>query len=194
MTVMQALLMRAFGRPPGVLGRLGGAIMARTNADFGAWVSSLLDVGPSDAVIEVGFGPGVVIRRLSELAAEGRVAGIDASREMLKQARARNAMAIQRGRVELRQSSVENLPFVDASFDKALAINSMQVWPDTEAGLREMRRVLRPLGEIALGFSVHSGQSSDGLIDRVEAAGFENVRMSTSQNGFCVLATKPERP
>jgi ubiquinone/menaquinone biosynthesis C-methylase UbiE len=194
MSVMQALLMRAFGRPRGFLGRLGGAIMARTNADFGAWVCSLLDLRPSDAVIEVGFGPGVVIRRLSELAAEGRVAGIDTSTEMLAQARARNAAAIRTGRVELRQGSVESLPFADASFDKALAINSMQVWPNAETGLREVKRVLRPLGEIAVGFSVHSGQRSEGMTDRIAAAGFENVRMPTSQNGFCVLATKPKAP
>jgi Methylase involved in ubiquinone/menaquinone biosynthesis len=191
MTVLQALLMRAFGRPQGILGRLGGAIMARANANFGAWVSSLLDVGRTDTVLEVGFGPGVVIQRLSALAVEGHVAGIDVSREMLEQARARSAMAIRRGRVDLRQGSVENLPFADASFDKALAVNSMQVWPDTAAGLREIWRILKPGGKIALGFSVHSGQSREGLTDRVEAAGFKNVRVETAQNGFCVVATKP---
>ena len=39
-----------------VLGRLGGVIMARMNADCGAWVSDLLKVGPNDSVLEVGFG------------------------------------------------------------------------------------------------------------------------------------------
>lgn len=194
MTVLQALLMRAFGRPQGILGRLGGAIMACTNENYGAWVSSLLDVAPTDAILEVGFGPGVVIQRLSALAVEGHVAGIDVSREMLKQARARSATAIRRGRVDLRQGSVENLPFADASFDKALAVNSMQVWPDTAAGLREIWRILKPGGKIALGFSVHSGQSGEGLTDKVEAAGFKNVRMATAQNGLCVVATKPDQP
>jgi len=35
--------------------------MARMNADCGVWVSGLLNVGPSDHVYEVGFGPGVII-------------------------------------------------------------------------------------------------------------------------------------
>jgi ubiquinone/menaquinone biosynthesis C-methylase UbiE len=94
--------------------------MARMNADCGAWVSDLLEVGPNDRVLEVGFGPGVIIQRLAELAAAGHVAGVDQSREMVEQARARNATAIRDGRVDLRHGSVENLPFDDDSFDKAL--------------------------------------------------------------------------
>ena len=149
--LMRSILMRAFGRPQGVLGRLGGVIMARTNDDCGAWVIDLLMVTPNDRVLEVGFGPGVVIQRLAKLGVAGHVAGIDLSREMVEQARSRNAAAIQHGRVELRRGSVESLPFDDDSFDKALAINSMQVWPNAATGLREVRRVMKAGGGIALG-------------------------------------------
>jgi ubiquinone/menaquinone biosynthesis C-methylase UbiE len=107
------------------------------NADCGSWVSDLLEIRPNDSVLEVGFGPGVVIQRLSKLATAGHVAGIDQSQEMVEQARARNATAIQSGRVDLRHGSVESLPFDGNSFDKALAINSMQLWPDATTGLRE---------------------------------------------------------
>ena len=92
MSTMRNILMRMFGRPRGFLGRLGGIIMARTNEECGSWVIKLLDIGPSESVLEVGFGPGVIIQRLSNLA--GHVAGIDRSHEMLQQARARNAEAI----------------------------------------------------------------------------------------------------
>ena len=146
MSVMRNIFMHTFGRPQGVLGRLDGIIMARMNADCGAWVSDLLEVAPNDSVLEVGFGPGLVIQRLSNLAAAGRVAGIDQSWEMVEQARARNATAIQSDRVDLRHGSVESLPFDDNSIDKAVAINSMQVWPDAVAGLREIRRVMKPGG------------------------------------------------
>jgi ubiquinone/menaquinone biosynthesis C-methylase UbiE len=43
------------------------------------------------------------------------------------------------------------LLFEDDTFDKALAINSMQVWADAMAGLREIRRVLKSGGRVALG-------------------------------------------
>ena len=77
MSIVRTIFMRAFGRPQGVLGRLGGVIMARMNADCGAWVAGLLEVRPDDAVLEVGFGPGVIIQRLANLASSGRVAGIE---------------------------------------------------------------------------------------------------------------------
>src|SRR5215813_2348663 len=141
---MRTVLMHMFGRPRGVLGRVGGIIMAKTNEACGIWVTDLLQVGPQDSVLEVGFGPGVIIQRLSKLASAGHVAGIDPSREMVEQARARNATGIEGGLVDLRRGSVESLPFDDNSFDKALAINSMQVWPDSKTGLTEIRRVMKP--------------------------------------------------
>jgi ubiquinone/menaquinone biosynthesis C-methylase UbiE len=165
--------------------------MARMNADCGAWVSDLLEVGPNDRVLEVGFGPGVIIQRLAELAAAGHVAGVDQSREMVEQARARNATAIRDGRVDLRHGSVENLPFDDDSFDKALAINSMQVWSQAMAGLREVRRVMKPDGRIALGFTPYSGQPNKGLAEALTAAGFREAHVVEGDQGFCALATKP---
>jgi ubiquinone/menaquinone biosynthesis C-methylase UbiE len=149
MSATRNILMRTFGRPQGILGRFGGIIMARMNEDCGARVTALLEIERHDRVLEVGFGPGVVIQRLSKLASAGHVAGIDQSKEMVEQARARNANAIRSGHVDLRHGTVERLPFDDGSFDKALAINSMQVWLDASAGLREMRRVIKPGGRIA---------------------------------------------
>jgi SAM-dependent methyltransferase len=110
MRLMRSILLHSFGWPQGILGRLGGVIMARMNADCGTWVTDLLEVRPNDKVLEVGFGPGVVIQRLARLAYAGHVAGIDRSREMVGQARTRSATAVQEGRVELRHGSVESLP------------------------------------------------------------------------------------
>ncbi|MFC3285019.1 class I SAM-dependent methyltransferase [Litchfieldella rifensis] len=191
MSIMQSILLRTFGRPRGVLGRLGGAMMARMNEDCGTWVIDLLEVAANDRVLEIGFGPGVVIQHLSNRVSTGHVAGIDPSHEMVEQAGARNAAAIHSGRVELRHGSVENLPFEDGSFDKVLAINSMQVWADAEAGLREVRRVLRSGGSIALGFTPYSGQSPASLPETLMAAGFTKAHVREKDKNFCVLAIKP---
>ena len=139
MSVLESTFLRMFGRPTGMLGKLGGIIMARMNAPFAHCVIRLLDIQPGDKVLEIGFGPGVGIQLLAKSAPGGRVAGVDCSREMVKQATARNAEAIERGVVDLRHGSVEKLPFEDSTFDAVVAINSMQVWPDVTAGLREAR-------------------------------------------------------
>ena len=185
------ILMHMFGRPRGVLGKLGGTIMARMNSACGAWVVDLLAIKPSDRVLEVGFGPGVVIQNLARLASAGHVAGVDPSREMVAQAQARNASAIQSGRVELRLGSAESLPLEDDSFDKALAINSMQVWPDPVAGLRELRRVLKPGGKVALGFTPYSGQQKETLSELLSTAGFGALELDENAENFCVLGIRP---
>jgi SAM-dependent methyltransferase len=188
MSVGRNILMRMFGRPRGLLGRLGGILMARANQPHAVWVISLLDVRQEDNVLEVGFGPGVAIELLAGSAQH--VAGIDPSSAMLGQATQRNAEAIGDGRVDLRQGSADRLPFADGSFDKAMAINSMQVWPDASAGLREIRRVLRSGGRLALAFTNYSGQSSEGVPETVTAAGFTDCRLVETDRAFCVLGTR----
>ena len=189
MSITRQILMRMFGKPRGFLGRCGGIVMAHTNDDCAASVIELLEVKSNETVLEAGFGPGVAIKRLSGLA--GHVTGIDQSREMIAQAQARNANAIKSGRVELRHGSVSSLPFADNTFHKAMAVNSMQIWPDAIAGLREMWRVMKSGGTIALGFTPYSGQKKEGLIDKLVAAGFTKPRVVEKSGNFCALATKP---
>jgi ubiquinone/menaquinone biosynthesis C-methylase UbiE len=186
MSVAHSILMRMFGRPKGLLGNLGGVIMARMNSECAAWVIDLLHIQPNDNVLEVGFGPGVGIQRVAELAA-GYIAGVDPSEEMVESATKRNATRT----VDLRRASAESLPFEDNVFDKAFAINSMQVWPDAIAGLREIRRVLKVGARIALGFTPYSGQRKTGLIETLTAAGFTDPQVVEGDKGFCAIATKP---
>ena len=188
MSIGSDILMRMFGCPRGLLGRLGGIILARANRRHAAWVVGLLDIRQQDSVLEIGIGPGVAVAMLAARAR--RVAGIDPSREMLRQATQRNAATISERRVELRQASADHLPFVDGSFNKVLAINSMQLWPDALAGLREISRVLRHGGQLALAFTEYSGQSREGIPELLAAAGFSNCRIADAAKAFCVLASR----
>jgi ubiquinone/menaquinone biosynthesis C-methylase UbiE len=137
-----------FSGPRGALGHVAGWLMARQNVPTNAWVVELLEVGPEDRVVEVGFGPGLALARNAERAAQ--VAGIDRSELMVAKARRRFATAIRAGRVDLRHGTVEQLPFADQAFTRAMAVNSLQFWPSVEAGLRELRRVLAPGGRLVL--------------------------------------------
>jgi ubiquinone/menaquinone biosynthesis C-methylase UbiE len=191
LSIVKFILMRAFGRPRGLLGKLGGIIMARANRTIAARAIELLDIRSNDRVLEVGFGPGVGVQLLAGKVSSGRVAGVDISEEMVEQAMVRNADGVEAGQVELRRGSVESLPFANETFDKALAINSMQVWPDAVAGLREIRRVIKPGGRVALGFTRHSGQPKEGLTEVVTAAGFADAHVREMESDFCALAIKP---
>jgi ubiquinone/menaquinone biosynthesis C-methylase UbiE len=94
-------------------------------------------------------------------------------------------------RVDLRYGSAERLPFADETFDKALAINSMQAWPDARAGLREIQRVLKRGGNVALAFTVNASQPKEGVAGSLTATGFARVRIVEGSKLFCAIATKP---
>lgn len=190
MSLAGAILRNSFGRPKGLLGKIGGRILARTNRICAVWVVDLLGVEPGERVIEIGFGPGVGLELLASAAPSAKIAGADVSEEMLRQAATRNKAAIENGQIELRLSSAENLPFPDRSFDKALSINSLHIWPDPAAGLREVWRVMKPDGRLAFAFTPQSGQGTEGLVPIVAAAGFSDVRILEGKDGFCVLARK----
>jgi ubiquinone/menaquinone biosynthesis C-methylase UbiE len=140
-------ILAQFGHPQGMRGWLVGHLMAVKNGARSRWTLSELRAQPGERVLEVGFGPGVDVRRLLRcVGEEGHVAGVDVSAEMVRQARARNRAAARAGRADLRQGSVGALPFAELSFDAAYSVNSAFFWPDLEAGLREIRRVLRDGG------------------------------------------------
>lgn len=76
--------------------------------------------------------------------------GVDHSQVMIRQARRRNRAAVRAGRVRLVHAPVESLSISDGPFDAALAVNTVGIWPDPTARLRELSRLLRPGGRIAL--------------------------------------------
>ena len=139
-----------FRKPSGLLGRFIGNGMARGNTYDASWTISLLDIQPEDRVLEIGFGPGVSTQYASERASRGLVAGIDHSDTMVQAARRRNAAAIKAGRVALQQGDVARLLYPDDSFDKAFSIHSIYFWTEPVACLKELRRVLKPGGLLAI--------------------------------------------
>ncbi len=128
----------------GTSGRLAGAVMARLNRDMEDAAVDELDPAPTDRVLAVGFGPGVGIATLVPRLPAGFVAGIDPSSAMVEQARRRNQAAVNEGRVELAATGAEAIPWPDATFDGAVAVNSIQLWQPFETSLYEIARVLTP--------------------------------------------------
>jgi ubiquinone/menaquinone biosynthesis C-methylase UbiE len=152
---------------------------------------ALLDIQAGDHVLEIGFGPGLAIQEAAALASSGLVAGVDRSEVMLRQARQRNAAAMRAGRLDLRLGSAVALPFSDGAFDKAFATNSLHHWPEPGAGLRELRRVLKPGGLVAI-IEQPRGSATDAQVQaladqraaQLADAGFREMR----------LEFKPMRP
>jgi SAM-dependent methyltransferase len=162
-----------FRGPHGALGQVAGWLMARKNLALNGWVAELADPRPGDRALEVGFGPGLLVALLAERAE--RVAGVDRSEVMLRQALRRNARLVRESRIDLRLGSVAELPFRDATFTRACSVNSLQFWPSVEEGLREIRRVLAPTGRLVLAQRMH--REGVGRYDR-SRFGMSEARVS----------------
>ena len=190
-----------FGRPTGFWGKVAGTIMAHrpSNRERNYWTVALLDIQPGDRVLEIGFGPGLALERVSRMVVNGFVAGIDHSEVMLRQAQKRNAKAIREGRVDLRMASVAALPSYPKPFDKILAVNSVQFWPDPVENLKMFRQILKPGGRIALTFQPRNPGATEEdaqragreILANLSRAGFSQVSLKTLPlkpvSAVCVL-------
>lgn len=91
-------------------------------------------------ILDAGCGSG---RTLDELVAYGTVHGIELDPVAAAAARAR-------GRGEVREGRLEELPWPDASFDLITCLDVIEHTPDDRVTLRELRRVCRPGGHLLL--------------------------------------------
>lgn len=140
-----------FHHPKGLFGCFVGVAMAKMYNDRLGWTVEMLNVRPQDHILEIGFGPGVALQKVSEWIEDGLVAGVDISRMMHRQASKRNKKAIREGQIKLELGSVHDMPFPDEQFDKVFAINSFHHWPQPqEKNLAEIRRVLKDRGVISI--------------------------------------------
>ncbi len=135
-------LIKQFGKPSGYLGNIAGFIMANrsSNIERSEWGISLLNIQPSDYVLEIGFGPGVAIKKMSDLVTNGIIYGIDHSELMVKKASDRNKKAILSGKVKLISASVSEFPAFDQAIDKVIDVNTFQFWEDPVNSLKEVKK------------------------------------------------------
>ncbi len=94
----------------------------------------------SPHILDVGCGTGANLEMLAQF---GQAEGVDVSPDALSFCRAR-------GLQNVRQGEAENLPYADASFDLVTGLDVVEHLDDDIAGLKEMRRVLRPGGRALL--------------------------------------------
>jgi SAM-dependent methyltransferase len=120
---------------------------------FEPWGRLLLDrtsLKSGDKVLDVATGPGTLARQAAELVGpSGRVTGIDSSPQMLGQARGLAPVA-GAAPVDYVEGTAQSLPFPDAQFDVVLCQQGLQFFTDQLGCLKEMKRVLKPGGRLAV--------------------------------------------
>ena len=188
MAILSRFLAGQFARPRGWVGRrLIGPWLDRIGERMNELTLDSLEIGPSDDLLEVGFGGGGLLAKLLERT-DGQVIGVDLSPEMVERARRRFRGE---GRLRLFRGSVQALPLASHSVDKACSVNNVYFWPDPVAALSELARVLKPGGRLALCFEPPSElkkwpghrfgfrlSEEAELRQLMASAGFDHLRVS----------------
>lgn len=169
-----------FGHPRGLLGRLGGAVMARGNVEQERWAVARAELRPGQQVLEVGAGPGLGVHLAANaVGRSGHVVGIDPSSTMRQLATARCDTDIRSGVAEIRPGTAETTGIPDTSIDAVLSVNNVMLW-DRSAALAELARVLRPGGRLVITVHQHVLDTpAEQLAEDVKAAGFDTIELTT---------------
>ncbi len=118
---------------------------------FAPWADRLIESASPRAgerVLDVGCGTGIVARKVAARIGSEHVVGLDLNPNMLAVARSvadKDGLAI-----TWTEGRAEELPYPDASFDLVLCQFALMFFADRSAALREMRRVVRDDGRVAI--------------------------------------------
>jgi ubiquinone/menaquinone biosynthesis C-methylase UbiE len=139
------------------------------------------------------------------------VYGVDYAAGSVGAARAENRDAIRQGRVDIQRASVSQLPFPDAKFDLASAVETMYYWPEPIKDLQEIVRVLKPGGRLIVINETYKGGrwnflkgpamklirarnfSTDDYRQLMTSAGFTEIQIvvEPARGWICAVGRRP---
>ena len=147
------------------------------------WTVDLLDVRPTDHILEIGCGPGHSVHLICELLGRGTITAIDRSPIAVARARERNRAHIAAGRARIERATLD--AELDRRFRKVFAINVNAFWTTPAKSLSALAQRMEPK---ATAWLVYEPPSEKGLNDlrvalpmHLEANGFTAVRVETTR-------------
>ena len=210
-TAVALVVVRQCRKPAWLLGRPFLRIMNLSHSGVTTWGLSHVPIEPRFTMLDVGCGGGKTIDTLAGIAKEGKLYGVDYSKESVATSRRINARWIDEGRVDIQHGSVSSLPFPAGTFDIVTAVETHYYWPDLATDLREILRVLKPGGRLLVVAETYKGRQLDWLYrpamsllratyltvsehrELLVSAGFSDVEVfeERARGWICAVGRKP---
>ena len=189
-------LLSQSGKPRGRFGRFLVHGMNLGHAGLTRWGLKKAEISENATVLDIGCGGGRTLEHLASRARLGKAIGIDYSKDSVTVARKRNQRLIDSGRVEVVHGSVSS--FQDATFDFVSAIETYYFWPDIKGDLAEVRRVMKPSGQLLIIAGMYRGSRFDKRNERLIRAGgmrclsVQEFEETLKDAGFAMVAVTVE--
>ena len=173
--------------------------LVRADAFYGGVyqeIADWLNISPGTKALEAGSGAGGFTELLARaVGPEGTVAALDVTPELLQTAKETVEKSPHKDRASYHEGDIGRLPFEDGTFDLVWSSRTVHHLADQLAGVKELRRVLKPGGRLALRegglrsrfLPIDSGVGQPGLEDRLDVA-FEAWFHTHVRGGEGVLA------
>ena len=120
------------GNPGKPVGEDGEKMLRRMNESHYAvtgWALEHWKIRENDRILDIGCGGGATLKRMSEEVRDGHLTGVDYSATSLELSGKTNAEALQQGKMDLVEASVEKLPFAYNAFDKIITVERFYFLP-----------------------------------------------------------------
>lgn len=159
-------LAERLGYPPAELDRIpDGAIESFAGV---GWFFDLAEAREGETVVDLGSGSGMdAFFAALRVGPTGRVVGVDMTDAQLEKA---DRLRAQHGldHVTFRSGRIEQLPVEDASVDVVISNGVINLTPDKDRVFREVARVLRPGGRLAIADIVTDTALTDAIVSDVD--------------------------
>jgi cyclopropane fatty-acyl-phospholipid synthase-like methyltransferase len=195
-------LEKQFRKPSGLLGKITGNRMLRSNQVEYDKIIDTLEIKPHSKLFEIGYGPGYGFGKiLSEI--DCTISGIDFSELMYNEAQKRNAKFIEKGKVDLHYGNFLDSQCDFKGYDLVYCLNVVYFWEDLVLPFTKINNMLNPDGAFCFYMAGNKllnkhNISGNGIFNKydieeareaLEKAGFKNITYYYD-DGYFIRAEK----
>jgi ubiquinone/menaquinone biosynthesis C-methylase UbiE len=137
-------------KPAGEYAVKVGEKMNEGNLHINLYTIEALNLAPDDNVLEIGMGNGFFVKDILSANNFIRYTGCDFSEVMVDEASKINEEYVKEGTAKFCVANAEQLPFNDGEFDRVFTVNTIYFWANPSLVLSEIKRVLKPAGQVVI--------------------------------------------